>query len=59
MNIIQRLQELPSHQYAVAGVAAVIVLFILLKLGLGLMKKVDFLGIFAVLALGVLLALQH
>jgi len=59
MNIIERLQELPSHQYAVAGVAAVIVFLFLLKLGFGLVKKVIFLGVFAVIAFGVLLALQH
>lgn len=58
MDIITRLQQLPGHQYAVAGVCVVLVFLFLLKLGLGLVKKVIFLGVFAVIVLGVLLALQ-
>ncbi len=59
MDIIQRLQELPGHQYVVTGVCAVLVFFFLLKLGFGLVKKVVFLGLFVVIALCVLLALHH
>lgn len=58
MDLIQRLQELPPQHYAVAGVCLVIVILFLLKLGLGLVKKVIFLGLFVVLALVVLATLQ-
>lgn len=39
MDITQRLQEISSNHYAVAGVASVLVLFLLVKIGVGLMKK--------------------
>ncbi|WP_367871956.1 hypothetical protein [Luteolibacter sp. Populi] len=58
MDLITRLQELPSHKYAIAGVCLVIVIGFLLKLGWGLLMKAVFLGVFVVLALVVLLAVQ-
>jgi hypothetical protein len=58
MDISQRLQEISSNHYAVAGVGIVLVLFLLLKIGMGLLKKaVLFVG-FLVLVAIVLLSLQ-
>lgn len=39
MDFTQRLQEISSNHYAVAGVASVLALFLLVKIGVGLMKK--------------------
>jgi hypothetical protein len=58
MDLIQRLQELPAQHFAVTGVCLVIVILFLLKLGLGLVKKLIFLGAFIVLAVVALATVQ-
>lgn len=58
MDFINRLQGLPSHQYAIAGVCLVIVVGFLLRLGWGLLMKAIFFGVFVVVALVVLAAVQ-
>ena len=58
MDISQRLQEVSSHHYAVAGLCAVVVLFLLLKIGVGLLKKAVLFVVFLVVVGFVLISLQ-
>lgn len=57
MDITQRLQEISSNHYAVAGVASVLVLFLLVKIGVGLMKKAVLFFAFLALVAFVLVSL--
>jgi len=58
MNIIQRLQEISSQHYAVAGVCAAVVLLLLLKIGIGLLKKAVLFVVFLVVVAFVMISLQ-
>jgi hypothetical protein len=57
VDITQRLQEISSNHYAVAGVASVLVLFLLVKIGVGLMKKAVLVVTFLTLVAFVLFSL--
>ena len=58
MDLTQRLQEISSTHYTVAGVGIALVLFLLLKIGMGLLKKAILFVGFLVVGAIVLLSLQ-
>jgi hypothetical protein len=58
VDLTQRLQEISSTHYTVAGVGIALVLFLLLKIGMGLLKKAILFVGFLVVGAIVLLSLQ-
>lgn len=58
MDFIPSFSELPAHKYALLGIGLVLVIGFLFKIGWNLLVKAVALGVFVLIALFLLLAIE-